>query len=607
MKIDRRHLLVAGGALSAAAISDANASRSHAEPGWNALSDAMAAFFPTPNEDYTTGGVVLAQLGDSLIFSGAYGDANREWNIKWTPDTSYWTASIAKSFAAQIALYLCNEGLLSLEAPVNEYIDEFPLYNPPVRLWHVLSMRTGLWEYADGLVMSGVAYGAFGTGMTKAEMLDFVTAQPTTMFEPGTTKIRYEDVSYMLLDIILERVTQKTFPELLQQYIAQPLGLKRTKAPKQNHFWSLPERSATAYSSEGGHEGGHDAPWIETENPFTYGHASGIISTTPRDLLKWVDASARKMTGPTSLKRLAEPEMLQNFPESRYGYGVRKKWHRGFRVISHEGYVGNHYSYTPALDLSLVIMTNERKRFSAHTIAETALETVINTVEKSKVDISPTDASSEFREDKRRERYWKLNAAWLNERTRETKKALKHFFLERENGCVIAAYNDDDGVLRHSFLGVDFSLRPIDASNFSVVVGGDTAKATLTDQGLMVEGHGFNKPTLFVRTAPIRASNIEDLAGAYYCAPWRALFWIEQTKAGAWRFRNSDRSANGRWPVNALTKDTLLMGTPETGDFFSARALYANDRKMASGLVLNTAYARGVRMHRVDLSDHTPR
>ena len=70
-------------------------------------------------------GTILVKKGENIIYMNAFGLANREWNIPNTLDSKFLAGSIGKSITAFMTLILVNDGLLDLNATINDYIPEY--------------------------------------------------------------------------------------------------------------------------------------------------------------------------------------------------------------------------------------------------------------------------------------------------------------------------------------------------------------------------------------------------------------------------------------------------------------------------------------------------
>lgn len=70
-------------------------------------------------------GVVLAARGDEIVFRGAVGKANRQWNINNQLSTKFRICSVTKQFTAMLVMQMVEAGKISLDAPIADYLPEF--------------------------------------------------------------------------------------------------------------------------------------------------------------------------------------------------------------------------------------------------------------------------------------------------------------------------------------------------------------------------------------------------------------------------------------------------------------------------------------------------
>ncbi|MEM6415445.1 MAG: serine hydrolase domain-containing protein [Pseudomonadota bacterium] len=531
--------------------------------GWEPMQEAVDEFFESTKKPHSTGGVVIVMHGGKRVFEGTYGAANREWNIPWTTDTQFWTASVAKSYAAQLVLHLSDAGLVDLNAPIRDYIPQFPKYETPVRVWHLLSMRAGLNEDSDGQFISGNALGGYGNpGMTKDEILDFIFSQTEPNFTPGRAKAHYENVSYSVLDRLIENVTGTHYADAVQKYIAGPWGLKNTGAYKQNHFWALGDKAATAYISAEGQE----FPNIETEMPFAYLHAGGIMYFTPNDFAEWAKRSAYGKNGEKPMfERMAKPSQLNGITDSTYGFGIVERRHRGYSVFMHSGYVGTAYFWVPELDIVGVVMTNEIGRFSRSGVPRAVLDAAM-TVRN----IGPANET-----EAQRPYAGRATTKELKRAQKPHTEKLTGVFIHDDTGHVIVSHKTDEGVIRHSHDGRSFSFHTETKVNptFTAEDGaGSQVKAVFGDAGVAFKGWGYEQAQTFKRITPkpADASAKSFVVGLFYSSEWGSKFEIirENDKLFLW---NGDRSAVGKRPLVRLINKQWIAGSMDNGDFWSVQ------------------------------------
>ena len=70
-------------------------------------------------------GTILVKKGENIVYKNAFGLANREWDIPNTLDSKFLIGSIGKSITAFMTLILVNDGLIDLNATINEYIPDY--------------------------------------------------------------------------------------------------------------------------------------------------------------------------------------------------------------------------------------------------------------------------------------------------------------------------------------------------------------------------------------------------------------------------------------------------------------------------------------------------
>jgi len=168
--------------------------------------DQMLAAFSGPE---TPGVVVGVVDGGELVFAEAYGMANLEHGIPFTVDLSSNIGSVTKHFTAMGILLLEQDGKLSLEDDVREYIPELPDFGATVTVKNLLNHTGGYREIYNFLPMAG-RQGE--DAIRREEAIRIVQRQPELQAAPNT-EFNYNNTGYILLATIIERVSGKSFPE----------------------------------------------------------------------------------------------------------------------------------------------------------------------------------------------------------------------------------------------------------------------------------------------------------------------------------------------------------------------------------------------------------
>ncbi|HEX6732999.1 MAG TPA: serine hydrolase [Pyrinomonadaceae bacterium] len=270
-------------------------------------------------------GTALVAENGKIIYKGGYGMANIEWGIPNTPDTRFRLGSITKQFTAMLTLQLVEQGKIKLDGKISDYLPNYRKdIGQKVTIHHLLTHTSGIPSYTGQPgFFQNVSRNPF-----KVE--DFVTkyASGDLEFEPGA-KYSYNNSGYFLLGAIIEKVTGKTYEQVLQENIFGPLGMKNTGY---DHHDTIIEKRASGYQKRP--EGYANAPYLDMSIPY----AAGSLYSTVEDLYLWDQALyTDKLISATSKEVMYKP-FLQNYA---YGWVVTnasfKQNDQPVQVIAHGG------------------------------------------------------------------------------------------------------------------------------------------------------------------------------------------------------------------------------------------------------------------------------
>jgi CubicO group peptidase (beta-lactamase class C family) len=174
----------------------------------------------------TPGAAVLVVEGGKVIFEKGYGIAHFKNNRHITPQTTFELASCSKAFTGAAILLLYEQGKLKLEDDVRKFIPELPEYekNHPIRILELARHASGLPEYMDFPDVKG-KHPKFVTNEDYAGLFARERKKFPLYFPPGE-KSRYTNTNYMLMALIVERVSKKSFAEFMKTEIFDHLGMK---------------------------------------------------------------------------------------------------------------------------------------------------------------------------------------------------------------------------------------------------------------------------------------------------------------------------------------------------------------------------------------------
>jgi CubicO group peptidase (beta-lactamase class C family) len=302
-------------------------------------------------------GVGLAVFNEGKIaYLEAYGVRDKEKNLPLTVDTVMYAASFTKVAFADLVMQLAGQCALDLDRPVYQYLPK-PLPEYP--------------NYAD------LANDPRYKRITARMLLSHTSGFPNWRafeddrklkihFEPGS-RYAYSGEGILLLQLVVETITQQPLEELMQEHVFQPLGMTRTSMVWQDRFES---DYASGYDEFGRSLGSEKRKKAD---------AAGSMNTTIRDFARFMQAV---MKGEGMSEKMRE-QMLSpqiqilskhEFPtfenatteENKpirlsYGLGWGLYWTRYGRAFFKEGHAEGWRNYTVAFDkqgAGIVILTN---------------------------------------------------------------------------------------------------------------------------------------------------------------------------------------------------------------------------------------------------------
>lgn len=296
------------------------------------------------------GGVVAVVRDGEPTFAEAYGAANLTHRIPFAVDTRTNIGSTSKQFTAFAIVLLADRGLLSLDDDVREHIPELPDFGETVTLRHLLTHTSGYREFLNTLALAGRHLDE-GDYIDREELIDVVRRQPELQNAPGA-EWNYNNTGYGLLATVVERVSDQSFPDWMEQNVFAPLEMTSTvvrEDPSQ-----IIRNSAQGYlPAEHG--------WREAGD-LSGAMGAGGIYTTVEDVTRWLENFRTGQVGDTALiRRMTTPYVLTSGDTTEYGLGLFVDEYRGLRRIHHGGADIAHRSmvmYFPEIDAGVIALSN---------------------------------------------------------------------------------------------------------------------------------------------------------------------------------------------------------------------------------------------------------
>jgi CubicO group peptidase (beta-lactamase class C family) len=260
------------------------------------------------------------------LYIKSYGVATLEHDVRAQPQTVYQIGSIGKQFTAVAVMMLANEHKLNVDDPLSKYLPEVPASWNEVTLRLILNHQSGIPQFTTPDEQRLDLRHEY----TDLELIA-LASQPLA-FEPGTDA-SYSDTGYVLLGIVINRVTGMFYGDFLHQRVFAPLGMSRTRIISDA---DIVRDRASGY--EKGDRGElHNQSYVSAALNRT---ADGSLYSTVLDLAKWDRALYGDTLLPQAqLERMwrVDPHRNGQQPLYHYGYGWENNRLRDHRLVEYDG------------------------------------------------------------------------------------------------------------------------------------------------------------------------------------------------------------------------------------------------------------------------------
>jgi CubicO group peptidase (beta-lactamase class C family) len=284
---------------------------------------ALSGFFDSSLLDKGqgfNGGILIAKDGN-VIYEKYVGYTDIRKKDTLNDTVSFHIASTSKTFTGIAIMRLVQENKLSLDDSITKFFPGLPYPGITVRM--LLSHRSGLPNYLYYVSNSKWDKKKYATNEDVLQLL--YTDQPNKTNTAGT-RFNYSNTNFVLLAMIIEKVTGKSYPEYMQSKFFGPLGMKHTYV-----FTIKDTLSATPSFNYNGNY------WDFDFLDATYGDKN--IYSTPRDLLKWDQALyTGQLINPALQDSAFTGQSFEKPSVHNYGLGWRLELlPNGKKVIYHYG------------------------------------------------------------------------------------------------------------------------------------------------------------------------------------------------------------------------------------------------------------------------------
>ncbi len=265
--------------------------------------------------DVFSGAVLLAKDG-KVIFKGAVGMANKDFNAPNKVDTKFNLGSMNKMFTGVAIAQLVEKGKISYDDPLSKYIPDFPNAEAAkkIQIKHLLTHTAGLGGYFSPRFWNQ----SRDQVRTVDDMMKLAREDEKSIaFEPGS-QWRYSNTGMMVLGKVIEIASGQSYFDYVRENIYKPAGMTNTDCYELD---KINTNLAVGYDKQFTDDG---AAW--SNNIFAHvmrGGPQGGGYSTVEDLLKFDQAlRSGKLVSAATFKLLTSPKPELNSPGYGYGFGV---------------------------------------------------------------------------------------------------------------------------------------------------------------------------------------------------------------------------------------------------------------------------------------------
>lgn len=285
---------------------------------------ALDCYFEDKVKKNAFNGSVLISYKGTLIFERYYGYKNYNTKERLTSRSTFQIASTSKTFTSAAVLLLLQQNMISLEDTVQKFFPKFPYKGITVRM--LLNHRSGLPNYLN---FSEIYWKDKSKFMSNQDVLDMIILKRPAALSMPDTRFFYNNTNYVLLALIVERVSGMPFCDFIHQNIFIPLGMLDS--------WYYDPLSVRLSATKG-YKGSR---WNEDCIVYTDKVIGdkGIYSTV-RDMYVWDRAlSSGKFISPELLGLAYTPQSFEKQGTKNYGLGWRMQDQSdGTRLVYHNGW-----------------------------------------------------------------------------------------------------------------------------------------------------------------------------------------------------------------------------------------------------------------------------
>lgn len=285
----------------------------------SALPARIDSIFTSLIQPGDPGAAVLVRKDGQILFETGYGVRDLRTRAKIDPETNFRLASFTKQFTAMAIMQLVHDGKLRYDDHLTDIFPDFPPYGKEITIRQLLTHTSGLPDYEDLMEVrekNGGPKWSPDHQIQDDEVLALLKAHPVGLFPPGT-RWQYCNSGYVVLGIIVAKVSGMPYREFLHRRIFAPLKMDHTLVYQKGV--NVISRRAFGHSKE-------NDKLVETDQSATSATlGDGGVYSNVVDLTKWDEALSKHTL-------LSEREVQPALVPVKLADGSEPHWPRDARA-----------------------------------------------------------------------------------------------------------------------------------------------------------------------------------------------------------------------------------------------------------------------------------
>lgn len=340
-----------------------------------ARADATDDYVHRQMEEKKIPGLALAVIRDGrVVKEAAYGKASLELDVPTSLDTSFHLQSMTKIFTAAAVMQLVEEGRIALDEPVTQILTQLPTQWAAITIRQCLSHTSGLPDlFTDAANMQTVS-GDRDTALADLAKLPL---------KPAGVEAVYNQTGYMLLGMIIEKISGMSYETFVRERLLIPAGMKNaSKKASWGDGWAIIPDLATLYTKvditpDHSKLLIRDGRPVLTDKVLRYGSLylpeylapAGYVNGSLRDLVSWeMTLSHGKLLKLATLAEMAKPYKLADGKDGIWGLGYvsvpmnlfdsSTAKFGSYKTVLYGGGAATYRMSIPEKQLTVIVLTN---------------------------------------------------------------------------------------------------------------------------------------------------------------------------------------------------------------------------------------------------------